>query len=303
MNNIPWCEKYRPNNFDKIIFNNTNKILFENMIKLNKLSNILLYGPPGTGKTTTIINFINKYQEIYEIQNKSSIIHLNASDERGIDIIRNNIYNFINSKGLTKNKYKFIILDEVDYMTRTAQQGLKYLIQENHEKVLYILICNYISKIDYSLQNEFLKIRFFQLPKKDTINFLKNINNNENLNINEKFLNNIVSYFDNDIRSMINFIQSNLHKKLKILDDIVLEKLYNINKKKKINIFYNFIKKIEEDYGLNDRYLLKSYINYIILNKNLINYNYLYDYEFIIHNLDIVDILIETVYYLVKEST
>ena len=89
---IPWVEKYRPNNFDNIVLDSTNRKLLTNIIKKNTFPNLLLYGPPGTGKTTTIINLINKYQEINNYTHKKGYtIHLNASDDRGIDIIRNQI--------------------------------------------------------------------------------------------------------------------------------------------------------------------------------------------------------------------
>ena len=71
MNNIPWSEKYRPNDINNIIFDNFNKLSFSNMLEFNNIQNLLLYGPPGTGKTTTIVNFINKYQVMYEKKNKS----------------------------------------------------------------------------------------------------------------------------------------------------------------------------------------------------------------------------------------
>ena len=140
------------------------------------MPNLLLYGPPGTGKTTTIINLINEYQKKNNQENKGLMIHLNASDERGIDIIRNQINNFVNSKTMFTNGIKFVILDEIDYMTKNAQQALKYLLQEYQENIRFCLICNYISKIDESLQNEFVKLRFNQLPKQDIIDFLSKIN-------------------------------------------------------------------------------------------------------------------------------
>ena len=130
---IPWVEKYRPQNFEDIVLDSNNKIIFENMIEKNYIPNILLYGPPGTGKTTTIINLINKFQSKNNQLNKGLMIHLNASDERGIDIIRNQINNFVNSKTLFNVGIKFIILDEVDYMTKNAQLALKYLLQEYKE--------------------------------------------------------------------------------------------------------------------------------------------------------------------------
>ena len=86
---IPWVEKYRPINFKDIVLDNYNKNIFNNIIKTNYFPNILLYGPPGTGKTTTIINLINTFQINNNQKDKGLMIHLNASDERGIDIIRN----------------------------------------------------------------------------------------------------------------------------------------------------------------------------------------------------------------------
>ena len=116
--NIPWVEKYRPTNFENIILDPLNKRFFENLIKKRYFPNMLFYGQPGTGKTTTIINLVNSYQEVLNQKNKELMIHLNASDERGIDIIRNQISQFVNSKTLFVSGMKFVILDEVDYMTK-----------------------------------------------------------------------------------------------------------------------------------------------------------------------------------------
>ena len=185
---IPWVEKYRPTNFNDIVLDDINRTIMDNILKNNYFPNILLYGPPGTGKTTTIINLINTFQENNNQKNKGLMIHLNASDERGIDIIRNNINNFVNSKNLFYEGIKFIVLDEIDYMTKNAQQALKYLLQINNKNVRFCLICNYISRIDESLQNEFMRLRFNQLPEDKIINFLQLINKFENLNYSDKIL-------------------------------------------------------------------------------------------------------------------
>jgi len=167
----PWVEKYRPTQFDDIVLDPLNKTLLENIITQNSFPNLLFYGPPGTGKTTTIINLINRYQEVYNQKNKGLMIHLNASDDRGIDVIRNQINQFVNTKTLFGNGMKFVILDEVDYMTKNAQQALKYLIQQYSNNIRFCLICNYISRIDNSLQNEFVRLKFCNLPKPQIINF------------------------------------------------------------------------------------------------------------------------------------
>jgi DNA polymerase III delta prime subunit len=88
---INWNEKYRPNNLEKIILSNYNKLIINNIIEKNYFPNLLLYGPPGTGKTTTVINLINSYLNKYYSDNKKQIVHLIASHERGIEIIRNNL--------------------------------------------------------------------------------------------------------------------------------------------------------------------------------------------------------------------
>ena len=129
IDNIPWVEKYRPTSFDNIVLDEVNQTILENIIDMNMFPNLLLYGPPGTGKTTTIINLINSYQEKYNQKSKDLMIHLNASDERGIEIIRNQISQFINAKSLFSDGLKIVILDEVDYMTKNAQQALKYLFK------------------------------------------------------------------------------------------------------------------------------------------------------------------------------
>jgi len=90
-----WVEKYRPKLFDDIVLDPFNKQILSNIIETGHFPNLLFYGPPGTGKTTTIINLINAYQEKTSGKNKELVIHLNASDERGIDVIRNQIIHFV----------------------------------------------------------------------------------------------------------------------------------------------------------------------------------------------------------------
>ncbi len=233
---VPWIEKYRPQSFDNIVLDPINRQIFENIIKQNNIPNLIFYGPPGTGKTTTIINLIKKYQEKYKQKNKGLMIHLNASDERGIDVIRNQINSFVNTKTLFTQGVKFIILDEVDYMTKNAQQALKYLIQQYNKNIRFCLICNYISRLDYSLQNEFIRLRFSQLPKSEISKFLKNIVKKEKLSISQKQLEFIQNKFNSDIRSMINFLQSNyqnIDKNLKILSNHFFENCYKKLSKKK----------------------------------------------------------------------
>ena len=265
---IPFMELYRPKNLEEIVLDPLNKQILKNIVETSYFPNLLFYGPPGTGKTTTIINLINAYQSKVGIKNKDLIIHLNASDERGIDIIRNQINFFVNSKPLFNNGMKFVILDEVDYMTKNAQQALRYLLQNYTSNVRFCLICNYISKIDEGLQNEFIRLRFNQLPKDEIIKFLNNISISEKLNLNAKMLSCIQKLYKSDIRSMINFMQSNQNlenESLNIIDNEVWDELYKkILQHEKMENLNNFIHSISINYNIDKKNIIKDFLNYII---------------------------------------
>lgn len=205
---IPWVEKYRPTQFDNIVLDPLNRTFFENIISKKHFPNLLFYGPPGTGKTTTIINLINEYQKTHTRQNKETVIHLNASDERGVDVIRTQIYQFVRSHHIFETGCKFVILDEVDYMTKNAQQALKTLLQTQQNNVRFCLICNYISKIDKSLQGEFICVRFNQLPPSEIRIFISKIAEAEQIQISSDEIEMLMTGYQSDVRSMINFMQS-----------------------------------------------------------------------------------------------
>ena len=293
---VPWMEAYRPTNFEDIVLDPLNKKILKNIIETSYFPNLLFYGPPGTGKTTTIINLINAYQEKLNKKNKDLIIHLNASDERGIDIIRSQICSFVNSKPLFNVGLKFIILDEVDYMTKNAQQALKYLLQNCSTNVRFCLICNYISKIDDGLQNEFIKLRFNQLPNEDIINFLTHISTSEKLNLSITFLMNIQKLYKSDIRSMINFMQSNQHIinpnnniSFNVLDNEVFENLTEkIKNKEKLENICNYVYETSIKYNIDKKNIIKNFLNYIIRNyPKKINSNFLNFIENIMHSNNI----------------
>ena len=136
---------------------------------------------------------------------------MNASDERGIDIIRNQILQFVKSKNLFEQGLKFVILDEVDYMTKNAQQALKYILQTHNNNVRFCLICNNIIKIDEALKNEFISVRFNQLPKTNIFQFIRTIAQQEQLVLEEETIETIQHMYNSDIRSMINYIQLHQH--------------------------------------------------------------------------------------------
>jgi len=288
-NSTPWVEKYRPSNFSDIVLDNTNKKIIESIIENNYFPNLLFYGPPGTGKTTTIINIINTYQEKYHEKNKGLMIHLNASDERGIDVIRNQISGFVTSKSMFGDGMKFVILDEVDYMTKNAQLALRYLLNNfnNTVNVRFCLICNYISRIDEALQTEFVRMRFNMLPDSKIIQFLQKINNAENLNASLEILTSIQRHFNSDIRSMINYMQSNqdvLHDCKVITNDVWKNIAIMFKKKLKSSVIITHLNKISLTYNIERKNIIKNFLNYLIqYNKEYVNSDFLDFVEYITH--------------------
>ena len=284
----PWVEKYRPNTFDDIVLDQINKKILENIIKNEHFPNLLFYGPPGTGKTTSIINLIKTYQE--KCNNKNLMIHLNASDERGIDIIRNQINTFVTSKSLFNDGMKFVILDEVDYMTKNAQIALRYLLQNYKPNVRFCLICNYISRIDEALQNEFVRLRFNQLPENEIRTFLNVINEKENLQFSPDTISLVQKLFNSDIRSMINYMQSNeliIHSK-KIIQPELWEKMTENIKTKGLKYNIDFITKVSNEYNIEKKNIIKNYLNYIIrTKKSIVTCEFLQFVENIMHVSDL----------------
>jgi replication factor C subunit 3/5 len=304
---IPWVELWRPTKIMNVILDPINKEIMNNIIETGYFPNLLIYGPPGVGKTSSVIALVNEYQEKHNFKTKSLIIQNNASEDRGVDIIRNQISQFVNSKPLFNEGMKFIILDEADYMTKNAQQALKYLLQEYSPYVRFCLICNYISRIDDGLQNEFLKLRFNQLPEDDIHVFLKHIAYKEKLNINDKIIKYIQQLYKSDIRSMINYMQTNqdvFTSDYKIINNETLENIYMkiINNKtesenglleaksiqkqnKNLSEFIEFIRKISIEYNIDNKNIIKYLINYIIrIKQEKINKELLDVVENIMHN-------------------
>jgi replication factor C subunit 3/5 len=259
----PWVEKYRPIDFKNIVLDESNKHFFTQIMD-SYIPNMLFYGPPGTGKTTTIINIIKAYQKKRGETSNGLMIHLNASDERGIDTIRTQIYAFVQTKPFFKAGTKFVILDEIDSMTKNAQQALGYMLH-TYVDVRFCLICNYISKIDPTLQTMFIKIKFNKLPKELILSFLEDIIVSEKLEYTRAQLEYIQSMYETDIRSMINFIQMNqANTSVRILHTSLWDELYIMIKTgENINVVSARIYEISKEYCLDVKHILKEFVYYV----------------------------------------
>ena len=272
----PWVEKYRPTNFEDIVLDPLNKLMMRNIIATGHFPNLLFYGPPGTGKTTTIMNLVNEYQQArMKCVNGGLMIHLNASDERGIDIIRIQINSFVTTKSLFGNGTKFVILDEVDYMTKNAQMALRHLLNSynySQHNVRFCLICNYISRIDEALQTEFVRMRFNQLPVSEINKFITKVSVSEGLNMSDDVIRSIQKQFNSDIRSMINYMQTNQDTSTDHHHVIITDSTWNdiTNELKaggdSVNLVYNKINALSLQCNSGKKNMMKMYANYLVRN-------------------------------------
>lgn len=280
----PWVEKYRPDSFTDIVLDDLNRQLLMKVIESRKFPNLLLYGPPGTGKTTTVVNLVNEFRANMGETGPGHVIHLNASDERGVDIVRGPISQFAQSQNMFTKGNKFIILDEADYMTAAAQHSLRQLLQ-TYPNVKFCLICNYVSKIDLSLRNEFVRIRFNHLPENLIDNFLADISEKEGIGLSMENIEDIRKMFGSDMRSMINFIQScqNAAISINVIKHDEWETLYDACKSQSTKRIGELLRTFVAR-GFNIKNVIRDLANHIILNNShCLTIELLQNLEFIVH--------------------
>lgn len=212
----PWVEKYRPSDLSEVTGqNHAVKVLKKTLASAN-LPHMLFYGPPGTGKTSTMLALT---RELFgpELM-KSRVLELNASDERGISIVREKIKNFARltvSKPTNKQleefpcpPYKIIILDEADSMTADAQSALRRTMETYSNVTRFCLICNYITRIIDPLASRCSKFRFRSLNSTNAISRLKYISDTEKIVCDDKVLRKILDISQGDLRKAITLLQS-----------------------------------------------------------------------------------------------
>lgn len=206
---LPWVERFRPKTMDQIMSQNQIVITLKKFIKKKQLPHLLLYGPPGTGKTSTIIACA---REMYKDNYSFMVLEINASEERGIEVIRNKVKDFIITKGvfLTKETslFKLVILDEADAMTSDAQAMLRSVIEKHTENVRFCLICNCIKKINVAVQSRCTVFKFAPLSLQDASLKLKNICASTNVTLTDDGVSTIMRIAKGDMRKAINILQS-----------------------------------------------------------------------------------------------
>lgn len=199
MNKMPFTEVYRPKTLDDIALDLNNKKLLFNIIAEGSMPNLFFYSySAGTGKTSMakiIIDLIG-----------CDKLTLNASDERGIDTIREKVSSFCKTMSMTSGLKKCVFLDEADYLTSTAQASLRNLMEEVSSNAFFILTANYEEKIISPIRSRCIGINFNKPPKDQICNRLQGICKTEKIKID--YLDNLINHFYPDIRSMVSALQA-----------------------------------------------------------------------------------------------
>ena len=241
-NSLLWIERYRPQKLSDIKSQNNIVESIKKFLINKNLPHLLFFGKSGTGKTSCINASCN---QLYGKNSKYMILELNASDNRGIETVRNQIYQFANTKSMINKGIKTIILDEADSMTIMAQNALRKIIENNSANVRFCIICNYINNIIPALKSRCIQFRFSPLKKEEKFKILKHITKNENFNIADNFLNIIIKISNGDMRKSINMLQSlSVIYKNGIDNNITSNNIYNyfnIISNKDIDVIWKII--------------------------------------------------------------
>ena len=278
---LPWVEKYRPQTFNNIISNEQNLIILQNMLLNNSLPHLLFYGISGTGKTSTIMALA---KQLYKNNINLMVMKLDASDDRGINSVREEIKGFAEKKNMFQKGVKLIILDEADSMTFDAQFALRRIIEKYSETTRFCLICNYENKIIPAIRSRCANFRFNPIEKNNIINTLDNIAKNENLILENNSLEIISNLSNGDLRKAINLLQS-ISMKSNIIsplycyetaglptdNEIELIFKYLTDMKNNFNEIYNHLNLIIRNNGYSLDIILKELTLKILKNSNIKN--------------------------------
>jgi len=200
-----WTERYRPSKFEEVVGQREIIKRVSSLVQALNIPHLLFAGPAGTGKSTLALIVV---KALFGDAWKENYLELNASDERGIDVIRQKVKDFARTKALDNIPFKVIFLDEADALTREAQQALRRTMENYTNTCRFIMSCNYSSSIIDPIQSRCVMFRFKLLEKKDVIEIVKKIAVNEKLKISDDALEALYEASEGDCRRAINLLQA-----------------------------------------------------------------------------------------------
>jgi len=277
---LPWVEKYRPSKLSDIVHHPNIIYSLRKLLKKGNLPHMLFYGASGTGKTSTILATAKK---LYDDNMNFMVLELNASDDRGINIVREEIKEFAESINMFKTGIKLIILDEADSMTYDAQFALRRVIEKYSYNTRFCLICNYINKIIPAIRSRCMQFRFSPINDDSIKQYISKICDKEKVKITKDGYQSIINLTNGDLRKAINLLQSvnmaykeinakNSYYTMGIpSNDQVIELINKLLSNSSFKVKFDYTIKLIKENG----YSLIDIINYVhktlVMDKDIIN--------------------------------
>ena len=215
-----WIEKYRPSNLSEVVGQNPITSRLKNYVKERSMPHLLFAGPAGTGKTTSALALA---QELFGELWKHNLHELNASDERGIDVVRGKIKEFARTAPLGEDGFKIIFLDEADALTGAAQAALRRTMEKYSRTCRFVMSCNYSSKIIDPIQSRCAVFRFRPIKAEDVERYLKFVSVKEELKVDKEAYESLTYLAQGDLRRAINGLQMAAAAKMDITPDVVYQ--------------------------------------------------------------------------------
>jgi replication factor C small subunit len=251
-----WTEKYRPDSFKDVKGQKEIVKRIKAFVENKNMPHVLFAGPAGIGKTTLSLVTV---KQLYGDSWRENFLELNASDERGIDVVRVKVKEFARTKAIGDVPFKIIYLDECDALTREAQQALRRTMENYTQTCRFILSCNYSSKIIEPIQSRCAVFRFKPLEKADLFEIIDKIADREKLKIDEKAKDALVEVSEGDCRKLENIMQSCAVLNAKITEEIVFEVAAFARPKEVLEILELCVK---QDFPKAKSKLLDTMLNY-----------------------------------------
>jgi len=199
-----WTEKHRPDTLSEVVGQDKITERLEAFVSEDSIPHMMFAGPAGTGKTTSAVALA---KDLYGDTWNQNFMETNASDERGIDVVREKIKNFARTKSVNAD-YKIIFLDEADALTSDAQQALRRTMEQFSDNCRFILSCNYSSKIIDPIQSRCAVFRFNRLEEKDVKQYITRLGKDEEFKISEKAIEAVMRVSEGDLRRVTNILQT-----------------------------------------------------------------------------------------------